>query len=150
MSTSETELQRLGDEIRAARIAAGLSQKAAADAVGISNRTLSDIEHGRAGHPSKLRAVLDHFGVDAAPRRADAPAIARVAADIVLDWVQRAGDASEQQRRTNHIVEAIAAYGQGASLRDHIPADDLAAIDADLAMNPAASTQDSRKIRQIR
>ena len=56
-------LVAIGEEFREARIAAGLTQRAVADAVGISGSELSRIEHGRAPHVAyetlvKIGAVL--------------------------------------------------------------------------------------------
>lgn len=50
--------------LRAARINAGLSQKAAADSLGVSNKTLGNWENGITFPPAnKIPAICDLYGV---------------------------------------------------------------------------------------
>ena len=58
----------VGSQVRAAREAMGLSQKSAADRIGVSNRTLSNIENGIPGQAAKLKVVLDYFNLHAVAR----------------------------------------------------------------------------------
>lgn len=51
----------LGDAVRAGRVAAGLTQQGAADALGMTRTTLLDLERGARGvsHETALRALTD-------------------------------------------------------------------------------------------
>jgi transcriptional regulator with XRE-family HTH domain len=79
-------LQDMGEELRRARVAAGLSQTAAGLAAGMSHTSVSRIEHGRAGAVSvedlfRLGAVL---GLDLSLRAYPGPQPIRDAAHLLL------------------------------------------------------------------
>lgn len=61
---SATDQTRLGERLRIARSAAGLTQEQAADTLGVSRTTLVAIERGdREARPDELLALAKHYGV---------------------------------------------------------------------------------------
>ena len=67
MGPAAAQRVAVGAQVRAARESMGLTQKAAAERIGVSNTTINNIEKGKAGQAAKLKMVLDFFNLHACP-----------------------------------------------------------------------------------
>ena len=76
----------MGAQVRTARESMGLTQKAAAERIGVSNTTINNIEKGKAGQAAKLKLVLDFFNLHAHPEGGFSEE-ARFAGRLASKWV---------------------------------------------------------------
>ncbi len=88
----------LRDDVRATRMARGLSQAAVAEAIGVSQQTVARWEQGKGGPPQPrqlegIRRFLENRPTRAPLRLAtpdDAPALLPVQEQVIRDWSARA------------------------------------------------------------
>jgi len=75
-----------GAELRALRLAAGLSQEALAERAGISTDAIAALERGRRRHPrpSTVHALSGALGLDTAAARLQAARARRTGMPVVL------------------------------------------------------------------
>ena len=86
MGPAAAQRVAVGAQVRAARESMGLTQKAAAERIGVSNTTINNIEKGKAGQAAKLKMVLDFFNLHAHPECGFSEE-ARFAGRLASKWV---------------------------------------------------------------
>lgn len=68
--TGDPSDERLGDQLRAARLRAGHSQRVAADKIGYDHKYISEWETGnRKPHPKALKNILDYISKHSKPKQ---------------------------------------------------------------------------------
>ena len=123
MSNPRNTLSQLGSRLRERRLAAGLSQLAAARAARVGRSTLIHLEHGRKGiRLSNILSIADAIGVSIG-LDGGSPELAERARLRIEEALKRA------RRRTDHLKVALdLSFGKPAALRALHDARDMVAL----------------------
>ena len=100
---------RLGEQVRAARIALGYSQDQLADLAGVAPNTLGAIERGRSVQGRNLRKVVERLGLTLAADDAADNAASRALVERVSMWLDGM-PAPERLAAVLYLTDAMGRY----------------------------------------